>query len=55
MQKRFDDRGQQVPGDAGDLIRKKSVAETETEWQRQVKNKKNDDYYKNLKEVIFII
>lgn len=51
LQKRFDDRGNQVPGDAGDLIRKKSVMETETEWQRQVKNKKSDDYYKNLKEV----
>ena len=30
---------------------KKSTLELETEWQKQVKNKKSDEYYKNLKEV----
>ena len=51
LHKRFDDRVQQQPIDAGDLIRRKSQTETETEWQKQVKNKKSDDYYKNIKEV----
>lgn len=51
LHKRFDDRVQQQSIDAGDLIRRKSQTETETEWQKQVKNKKSDDYYKNIKEV----
>lgn len=54
LHKRFDDRVQQLQQqsiDAGDLIRRKSQAEAETEWQKQVKNKKGDDYYKNIKEV----
>ena len=51
LQRRFDDRGATQPTDAGDLIRKKSTLEVETEWQKQVKNKKSDEYYKNLKEV----
>ena len=52
--KRFEDRSAQPASAvevAGDFIRKKSTLETETEWQKQVKNKKSDDYYKNIKEV----
>lgn len=52
LQRRFDER-QTTAGsvEATDLIRRKEVQETETEWQQQVKKKKNDEYYKNLKEV----
>lgn len=52
LYRRFEDRDRQQQSEAGEtLIRKKSQLETETEWQRQVRSKKGDDYYKNLKEV----
>ena len=52
LQRRFEDPSRQAQSDnAAEFFTKKSVVETETEWQRQVKNKKNDDYYKILKQV----
>lgn len=56
--KRFEDRSAQPPSAievAGDFIRKKSTVETETEWQRQIKNKKSEEYYKNIKEVTYFL
>lgn len=52
--KRFEERGvqqQQSVELSAEHLRKKSSSEQETEWQRQVKSKKGEDYYKNLKEV----
>ena len=52
LYRRFEDRDRQQQSEAGEmLIRKKSQLETETEWQKQVRSKKGDEYYKNLKEV----
>ena len=50
--RRFDERqATSTNVEATDLIRKKSIQETETEWQQQVRKKKSEDYYKSLKEV----
>jgi len=51
LQRRFDDRQSTANVEASDLLRKKTSQELETEWQKQVKTKKNDDYYKSLKEL----
>lgn len=51
LQRRFDDRQTTTSIEATEMLRKKSAQEMETEWQKQVKTKKNEEYYKSLKEV----
>lgn len=47
----FEERNQTERNFEPEHLRKKEIKEPETEWQKNVKSKKSDDYYGKLREV----
>jgi len=53
--RKYDEKKGQTTVEAGDLVKEKFVHEIETDWQQELKRKKNEEYYKSLREVSFKI
>ncbi|EEB18956.1 conserved hypothetical protein [Pediculus humanus corporis] len=51
LEKMFEERNQTERNFEPEHLRKKEIKEPETEWQKNVKSKKSDDYYGKLREL----